>query len=287
MLELLVNPKSGERRPWEMFFVGLIYATIAVVVPYLFFGNDYVNSKYLSWISIMFLVILILPYFYYIIKLEEKKDKVYDGSMKLLVEHSKAIYSFLWLFLGFVVAFSILYMVLPNADNLFRAQIEVFCQINRQSDFQNCLKQYGLDSANKITGAVAADWNRTLGIFSNNVQVLMLTIVFSLLLGAGAIFVLAWNASVIAAAIKIFISSDISQLPSGLGRYMIHGLPEISAYFVGALAGGILSIAIIRREDQSKSFWKILEDVITLLIVALLILLISALIEVFITPKLF
>jgi len=287
MLEVLINPKNAERRPWQMFFVGLIYATISVLIPFFVFGSDYVNSKYLSWISILFLVILTLPYIYYTIKLEEKKDRVYEGGFNLLKEHWKAISAFMWLFLGFVIAFSVLYMILPNAENLFKAQIEVFCQINRPSDFQGCLKQYGVSIQETITGSATSNMGHVLGIFSNNVQVLILTLIFSLILGAGAIFILAWNASVIATAIKIFTSSDLSKIPLALGRYMIHGIPEITAYFVGALAGGILSIAIIRKEYQSHRFWNIVQDSITLIIIALVILFFSALIEVFITPQLF
>jgi uncharacterized membrane protein SpoIIM required for sporulation len=286
MLELLINPKNAERRPWEMFFIGFIFATVAVIIPYFVFGQDYVNSKYLSWISILFLVILTMPYMYYAIKLEEKKDKYLDGEMNMLKEHWGTLQGFIWLFLGFVVAFSVLYMVLPNSGNLFKAQIEVFCSINRQSDYSNCLKQYGME-AQTITGAVSQDIGRVLGIFSNNVQVLILTLVFSLLLGAGAIFILAWNASVIAAAIKIFVNSDISKIPLGLGRYMIHGIPEIAAYFVGALAGGIFSIAVIKREGGRERFTNIMLDSLSLIIIAIAILFISAIIEVFITPKLF
>jgi uncharacterized membrane protein SpoIIM required for sporulation len=107
------------------------------------------------------------------------------------------------------------------------------------------------------------------------------------LLGAGAIFILAWNASVIAAAIKIFVNSDIGKIPLGLGRYMIHGIPEIAAYFVGALAGGIFSIAVIKREGGKERFINIMLDSLSLIIIAIAILFISAIIEVFITPKLF
>jgi uncharacterized membrane protein SpoIIM required for sporulation len=149
------------------------------------------------------------------------------------------------------------------------------------------LKQYGIPVQEKITGSVSSSISHMLGIFSNNVQVLILTLIFSLILGAGAIFILAWNASVIAAAIRIFTSSNISKLPAGLGRYMVHGIPEIAAYFVGALAGGILSVAIIRKEFHKKTFWNICQDIIILVIIALAILFISAAIEVFITPKLF
>ena len=35
-----------------------------------------------------------------------------------------------------------------------------------------------------------------------------------------------------------------------------HGIIEIAAYFVGALAGGILSVAIIKHDIRTKYFWK-------------------------------
>ena len=111
--------------------------------------------------------------------------------------------------------------------------------------------------------------------------------VFSLIFGAGAIFILAWNASVISAAIGIFSESSLSALPLGIGRYMIHGTPEIGAYFVGALAGGIISVAVIKHDIYSEKFWVILQDSLNLVIVSVVLLFIAALIEVFITPAIF
>ena len=286
MLELLVNPKKAERKPWHMFLIGFIYASLSVFIASFVFSGDSVLSNYMGIFIIMFCVIFSLPFVYYTIKLEERKDHEYNQERTLLKEHSKAILMFLWLFIGFVVAFSIWYMVLPNGENFFRAQIETFCQINRPDNFQECVSNYGLKVSDKITGAFSSG-EKLLSIFSNNISVLIFTLIFSLIFGAGAIFILAWNASVIAAAIGIFTKSDISQLFLGLGRYLIHGIPEIAAYFVAALAGGILSIAIIRKEYERSNFWAIVEDSLTLVIIAIVILFISALIEVFITPKLF
>jgi len=48
-------------------------------------------------------------------------------------------------------------------------------------------------------------------------------LLFSLVFGAGAIFILAWNASVIAGAIGIFTKQSLLEIPIGLARYMIHG----------------------------------------------------------------
>jgi len=286
MLELFINPKRAERRPWMMFFIGLIYASLSIILPYLIFKKDSVLSEGMGLLVIVFCVIFTMPFVYYTIKFEERKNLEYEEEKKLLKEHSRAILVFLWLFLGFVVAFSFWHMVLPQGQNLLNFQIRTYCQINQHNNYDSCLKQYGISIIEGVTGNVTAK-ERFFSIFANNVYVLIFTLILSLILGAGAIFILAWNASVIAAAIGIFAKSQISQIPLGLGRYMIHGLPEIAAYFIAALAGGILSMAIIRKDLKKDKFWIIMQDSLNLLIIAVVILLLSALIEVFITPKLF
>ena len=297
MLEMLINPKRAERKSWEMFFIGLLYATFSfLLVQWIFSGNP-VLSKYSGVFLVTFTVIFSMPFVYYIIKLEEQKDVEYSGHLRLLKEHSKAIMAFLWLFLGFLVAFSFWYIVLPDGAENFRAQIETFCQINRPGNIEECAAQYGIGdfgvtgsaasiTGTSITGELSAK-DKVLSIFENNIYVMIFTLIFSIIFGAGAIFILAWNASVIAAAIGIFARSQLSELPMGLLRYMIHGLPEVAAYFIAALSGGILGIAVIKRDTNNDKFWSIVQDSLNLIVIAVIILLISALIEVFITPALF
>jgi uncharacterized membrane protein SpoIIM required for sporulation len=226
-----------------------------------------------------------LPFVYYSIKNEEERDIKYEGFFRIYKEHSRALLSLMWLFLGFVVAFSFWYIMLHSNYN-FKAQIEVFCQINQPGNVEGCVSQYQTIGFVKTTGFMTAK-AKLLAIFSNNIYVLIFTLVFSLIFGAGAIFILAWNASVIAAAIGIFSKSDLASLPLGLARYLIHGVPEIAAYFIGALAGGIVSIAVIRHEIKSEKFWSVLQDSLNLVIVAVIILFLASLIEVFVTPILF
>jgi hypothetical protein len=285
MLEMLINPKRAERHPWEMFFIGLVYASLSILLVSWIFSADAVLAKYSGILVITFCVMFSMPFMYYAIKLEEKKDIKIEGTFKLLKEHNKALMGFLWLFLGFIIAFSFWYMVLPSNNN-FRAQIETYCMINRPANFNECISQYGITGTGRTTGFLTAK-DKLVAIFTNNIYVLMFTLVFSLIFGAGAIFILAWNASVIAAAIGIFTKSSLSSLPLGVARYMIHGLPEIAAYFIGALAGGIISVAIIKHDIKSEKFWNILQDSLNLIIVAVIVLFIAALIEVFITPILF
>jgi uncharacterized membrane protein SpoIIM required for sporulation len=128
---------------------------------------------------------------------------------------------------------------------------------------------------------------RLLSIIENNVRVMIFTLLFSLIFGAGVIFILAWNASVISAAITVFTKSEITQIPLGILRYMVHGLPEIAAYFVTALAGGIFGVGILRNGVKDHRFLRVLENTFLLLFTALIILLIAAVIEVYFTPLFF
>ncbi|MEN9626214.1 MAG: hypothetical protein RL557_542 [archaeon] len=286
MLELLINPAKAEKRPWEMLFIGIFYGALSLLLTHWIFASDPVLSKYRGILVVTFSVMFSLPFMYFAIKNEEEKDLQSDNLLRLLEEHGKALTYFMFLFLGFVIAFSTWYIMFETGSESFTAQIETFCIINRPTNFENCVNEYAEKMFSKTTSFSTAR-NKIVTIFANNMYVLIFTLIFSLIFGAGAIFILAWNASVISAAIGIFAKSEISKLPLGLARYMIHGIPEILAYFIGALAGGIVSIAIIKHDMKSEKFWIILQDSLNLIILAVIVLFIAALIEVFITPVLF
>ncbi|MDP1695286.1 MAG: stage II sporulation protein M, partial [archaeon] len=266
-------------------FVGLFYAAASLLLVNWVFSADPVLSKYSGILVVTFTVMFSMPFVYYTIKLEENKVDKNTGSISLLKEHKKAIYVFLWLFFGYVVAFSLLYVLMPSTDG-FKAQIETFCMINQKADFDRCVTQY-TEPIISSTGSSVTHVDRFLMIFSNNMSVLIFTLVFSLIFGAGAIFILAWNASVIAAAIGIFMKSDLSTFPMAVSRYMIHGLPEIAAYFIVALAGGIVSIAVIKHEVGTRKFWEVLQDSLNLVVLAVIVLVLAALLEVYVTSAIF
>lgn len=289
MLEALINPKRAERKPWEMFFIGLLYTAVSILLANFLFGNNLVFNKHLSILIITFTVMFSIPFMFYIIKFEEKKDEKIKKELPLLKEHSKALSALVFLFLGFLIAFSVAYIVLPRTqvETNFDSQLQTFCSINMPNDIDGCV-QGNLDiSTNAISPTFELGMGRVASILANNFYVLIFCILFSLLFGAGAIFILAWNASVIGTAIGIYARNNIANLPAGLFRYMIHGLPEIGSYFIAALAGGIISVALIRHEFKHEKFWHVLEDSTDLIILAFVVLVLAAFIEVFITPSLF
>jgi uncharacterized membrane protein SpoIIM required for sporulation len=284
MLESIINPKRVERGPLKMLFIGVVYGSLSLLLVSWFFAQDIVLSKFSGMIVVTFCVMFSLPFMYFLIKQEEEEDESVEGFFSVWRAHKDAIFAFMWLFLGFIVAFAVWYMILQDAS-LFNAQVETYCMINSPGNIEGCVSRYNIEQAT-ATGAATKEL-RFLSIIENNIYVMIFTLIFSLIFGAGAIFVLAWNASVISAAIGIFTNYKIQEIPFGLLRYMIHGFPEIAAYFITALAGGIFGVGILRNGIKNPRFLRIVENVVILLFIAIIILIAAAAVEVYFTPILF
>jgi uncharacterized membrane protein SpoIIM required for sporulation len=265
-----------------MFFIGIIYSSVALFISIQIF------EKMAGLMSVFLTVMASIPLMYRTIKLEEQKDTMGLKEKTLLREHSRALAFFVFLFLGVLASFTLWYVFLPEnmLFSLFQVQIETIKNIN----------------TNVIVGAAHAP-SIFMKIFLNNIKVLTFCILFAFFYGAGAIFILTWNASVISTAMGTFIRNNMAHYANVAGlpkiaaflqifslsilRYLVHGVPEILAYFVGGLAGGIISIAIIRQDFRTKNFEKILLDTSVLIIAAIILLFIAALLEVYVTPLLF
>jgi uncharacterized membrane protein SpoIIM required for sporulation len=284
VLESLVTPFKAEQRPGRLFFLGVLFGTAGI------FLSLWVFKSQATMIMVFFTAMAALPLIYNTIIMEEEKDLEGMEEKWLLKEHSKALKVFMYIFLGATVAYASWYVMLSSdvVNTLFQAQTSTINAIN-----------------SRVTGHLS--FNANIGFFSkiflNNVKVLIFCILFSFIYGSGAIFILMWNASVIGTAIGNFMRSEISgmayligfdkiahyfQIISlGLLRYTLHGVPEILAYFIGALAGGIIGIAVIRHDFGTSKFEHILLDSADLLLLSLGVLFIAALLEVFVTPAIF
>lgn len=290
MLESMINPKRMEKGPWKMLFVGLLYGSLSLLLVHWFFSPDPSLSGASGMMVVLFCIMFTLPFMFFIIKTEEKEDEYIEGLVHVWKAHKDAIYALMWLFLGFIIAFSFWNIVLQDA-NLLNFQLETYCSINSPGNVEGCVKQYSPtgNSINEFaTGdATGSNGGRFLSILENNIYVLIFTLIFSLIFGAGAIFVLIWNASVISAAVGVFTNYTLKEIPAGIARYMVHGVPELAAYFIAALAGGIFGIGILRNGFKSKKSLRVIENSMIMVFLALVILIVASLIEVYITPGLF
>jgi uncharacterized membrane protein SpoIIM required for sporulation len=280
VLEAIVVPESWEQHPRRMFIIGFIYSTIGIFLGLWVFG------KYASISGIFLTTIPLVVIMYRAINCEADKDMKLCREYLIMKEHMHILWFFLYLFLGMVLAYGSWFTLLPQAttDKAFSSQIETIT---------------ALGTSISATGLVAGGPGMLGVILSNNFRVLAFCILFSFIYGAGAIFILAWNASVIGVAIGNVVRTGFTVigsydkmppliiyfnvLPVGLS-YLIHGIPEIMSYFIGALGGGIISSAVACHHYRSPEFKHIVYDSIDLIVLSAIVLVAAAYIEVYITP---
>jgi uncharacterized membrane protein SpoIIM required for sporulation len=287
MLELVVFPKRAERKPWELFFVGLLYATLSFWIVKLVFSNDVVLSNSSGMLVVMFSALFSIIFFFFALRLDEKENIAEKSDRKAIKDDWKILKMFLWLFFGFVVAFVFWQVVLPNTMT-FNSQMQTYCVINKPLDYMGCLDDVSLmETLSNVNIQPAGNFP---GIFVNNVVVALSILIFSLIFGAGVIFIIAWNASIIGSVIAFSSKYVLSGLPLGLLRFLVHGIPEIAAYFCVAMAGGMASFALmsfIRKKLSKDKLYDVIRRSLYLIVMSFIILVIAALIEVYITPFLF
>ena len=284
VLESLVDPLGAEQKPYRMFFYGVLYSSIAVILSLWIFQSN------ASLVMVFLTTLACVPLMYNTIKFEEQKDESIIKESSLLKEHGRALLFFIFIFFGVVVSYAFWYIILPPdvASNLFSVQTETIANIN---------------AATTGTLGFSIALTSFFKILLNNVKVLLFALLFAFLYGVGAIFILIWNASVIGAAIGSAFKIGIVEIQQAIGsaniisyvgitkdsllRYSIHGIPEILAYFTAGLAAGIMSFAVMKKKLDFQRFKRILLDSSNLLIIAFLLLVLAAFLEVFVTPVFF
>ncbi len=268
VFELLINPKEAESKPIEMFFYGLLITTVSM------FAAHYIFPSSSSVIFLFLITIAAFPTISAILRDDEEIDEETDRiDLGFFAHYEKTIMVYAYLFLGVLIGVSFWYTVLPESytTSLFSQQVSTIASIRLSGS---------------ATATVATFWT----ILSNNLKVTTIAFLMSFFFGTGAIFILSWNASVIGVFVsdlaKDFSSKYSYSLAQGhmdaLLSISVHGVPEIVAYFIAGIAGGILSIGMIR----GKHDFKIAKDAGMLYLVSALVLVFAAVLEVWITPNL-
>lgn len=191
--------------------------------------------------------------------------------------HKVLLESYAYIFVGAILASMIWYGVLMQvspeiAHNAFENEVQEIVAIS------NTVNQSSASTANVLR----SDFFDFFGfLFGHNIQVLALMLLFSLLYGVGSLYLLLWNASVIGIFIaqRVFELGIINGLLGSFLGLLPHGMFELSAYFVASIAGGIFSVAVMRRHLERPELRKVLLDSFFLLLLSVGLVFIGALIE--------
>lgn len=289
VLELLFTEKSVKRHPVFMLAESMLLATIGI------WGAAYLFPQSASIVALVLTTIGLIPLFHQLLNDEELDEEKKPGlPLTFLGRHGEIVEIFGYFFLGLVIAYSVWFYVLPATpveDACFGICIDI---PSRDMVFAEQEKALGVVSS--IRGNFALENDVTKGdcfgthksvdrcanfIFQNNAGVLGFAIVLSLLYGVGAVLLLGWNASVLGVKIGQW-GHEFQNLGTGFFQavgILGHGIPEFLAYFLGAIAGGIISAAITQGHFRTKAFEIIAKDTIVLILIAYALLLVAAFIE--------
>ncbi len=270
VLESLVNWREAETKPWKVLVVTFLITTMSIWLSYYIFP-DSTSLMFLSFLSMA-----TMPLIYKIMKHEEEVEEEEYLNMSFFQRHYRVIEVYTFFFIGVIVTVAFWHTVLsPEASSfLFSKQVETLSAIRSDIDspsagmFTNSLSEFGI-------------------IFLNNLQVSFIAFITSFLFGTGAIFILAWNASILGVFSSIF-AKEFTTSPlllghiEGLLAISLHGIPEMFSYFIAGLAGGILSVGVIRSKHKKY----IVKDAIHIYLISVIFVFIGAVLEAFVTPLL-
>jgi len=213
MLEIAFFDAERKQRFWMVFFICLMVS----------FGLGFVNY-FIGGISVFLIAFVCLAFSYPITKyMRELNFKNMDRFYykKFFQRFDQEIFIFWAVFVGVVIGF-----YLTNVIGL-------------TSDFQ-----YEKSFVGALNGNIILD-NFFYSVFFNNLSVAFYTFILSFFLFSGLIFVVVWNASIVAYYLFSLNSHGLATL-TGLG-FLVHALLEIGGYVWAGIFGAVLSHRIAVR----------------------------------------
>jgi uncharacterized membrane protein SpoIIM required for sporulation len=276
VLEHIIPERWLEKRSWSAFFLGGFYSVLGITIARFLFAADPALP------AVAFTSLFILPELYTLFQIEEK-EQVRDKKSDIRAfwrDNGDFFRVLLLLFLGILLVYSLAAMVLPGlaVNDLFREQLAMRAMPG--------FGAAGLATSGPSSGAFAL-FERLL---ANNALVLTAVFVVALLAGDGAIFLLTWNASVWGTIFGVTARNAAFATQGDPFTYFMqilftvtpHVLLEASAYILAAMAGGLISRAIIRDGLGSKRFVEAFKDNLTIIGLAVACLVVGVAVETFV-----
>ncbi|MFA5247230.1 MAG: stage II sporulation protein M [Candidatus Micrarchaeia archaeon] len=271
VLETILSPRCARKQPYKLLFVTMLFFSAGVLV--------YLAIPGLNGTPLIFTLLPFMPLMFRMLIWEEKEEEAQlrRHESGFFDYHKVLLESYAYIFVGAILASMIWYGVLMQvspeiAHNAFENEVQEIVAIS------NTVNQSSASTANVLR----SDFFDFFGfLFGHNIQVLALMLLFSLLYGVGSLYLLLWNASVIGIFIaqRVFELGIINGLLGSFLGLLPHGMFELSAYFVASIAGGIFSVAVMRRHLERPELRKVLLDSFFLLLLSVGLVFIGALIE--------
>ncbi|NOX71469.1 MAG: stage II sporulation protein M [Candidatus Micrarchaeota archaeon] len=278
MLESLLNFKEISKNPHIALIWAFIVTSVAIFISLqLHFKISLAGGEVIDLTGLFAVIFAVIPFIYLITYTLKKEEKIEEDEIRshfdeknILERHFYDMLFFLFLFVGATAAFALWSFLLPI--DVFRVQLETVESL--QASVSGHII-HGAVSGNAAVQNMAAFYT----IMFNNLKVLVFAFIFSLLYGAGAIFIITWNASILGVYIG-YLAEHIAHIPVIALGFLPHGIPEIIGYLFAGISGGILSAALIRRHSMSI-IKRIFIDCLVLLAIGAFFIVLAAYVEAF------
>ena len=256
VFEYLFGARTAEGHPAIMFVAGFIYSFISVPLALV------LHKTAASMLAVALATVAGIPIILRIIEFESDLLDLYPESV--LARETKVIVMYLWFFFGEIAGFTSSYLFLGDGE--FRAVTGL--------QMQDLAYVEGL--RNEITGH-AVKLNPFDVIIWNNLKVYAIGILLSFIYGTGGVFILTWNASVIATLLAKEIMATGS-ITTGVVQFLSilpHGVLEYGGYIIGGFTGGLISLLLLQKGWNRR----LAMDIIVLLASGVVLLYVGAVVE--------
>lgn len=268
VLESLFSARKIEKNPWDMLILSVIVTLVCIYISYVIF------PEYAGIITPLLVTVAMTPIIFMVFKIDEnmEHDEAKHTIEKTFWErHDETLTIFTMFFIGNFLAIFFVSLIAPESflTSVFAQQINAINAINPPTG--------------QMLGAVAGGSGLLQIILFNNLKVMFFSFLLSFLIGTGALFILSWNASILAIYLAMFVRAGLYHefLLRSVG-IAPHAPVEILSYFLAGIAGGILSVGVIREKINSPSFKLVFRDSLIMLGLAFLAVVLGAMLEVLI-----
>jgi len=263
------------RHPSLALALGFIYSLLGYILANMFFIDKQVS------IAMLFITtLLVVPTM--IIALGDQMKHEATQHENFFQSHRSIFLGYIYMFVGAFMG----YMVLGIFADQYILKIFEY-----QLDFLKKQEGLSLQVLNQFfENRPAPQLESVLSILQHNLSVVLVCFIISLFVGAGGVFLVLLNASVFSSFAIVmvkYLTETLRQAALVIGIFSLHVIPEAGAFMVAAIAGGILSKAVIAEKWGTANFNKVVKDAGKLLAFSCVLIILAGFIEVYITTNLF
>ena len=263
------------RHPSLALALGFIYSLLGYILANMFFIDKQVS------IAMLFITTLLVVQTMIIALGDQMKHEATQHE-NFFQSHRSIFLGYIYMFVGAFMG----YMVLGIFADQYILKIFEY-----QLDFLKKQEGLSLQVLNQFfENRPVPQLENVLSILQHNLSVVLVCFIISLFVGAGGVFLVLLNASVFSSFAIVmvkYLTETLRQAVLVIGIFSLHVIPEAGAFMVAAIAGGILSKAVIAEKWGTANFNKVVKDAGKLLAFSCVLIILAGFIEVYITTNLF